>query len=404
METTTSTFGSLEPARANGETGETGLDPPDAGCRRALALGNGCHRVDIRGRGKAEPWIGADGPPSASSASIVPAPPPSPPIAPAINLAHGRLGHGAAADLALIVLKTTVGQRVFETLGGAVTKLLSFADVGSGFVFGVLGDRPLWGQVMATTFGEKGKDYVLIFAFQVGAFADRLRGPARAFRTPRSRTSRGRRSSDTPGASWPAAAAACRWSSSRTGPRLRGLRGVAGRLPGPPARPPRGEGDGAHQRRRLHQPRLGARRPDAHHRPPEPLGPQPARRAPKRRRRAPLPRPEPRATTPASRRALEDAAAAAGAPARRRVRRASSARATRRRPRSGCCARSAATPSGMSHRARGHRGRRTWASRSPASPASRTWRPASSISRSRTTRSPRPPTACATVRRYVADD
>ena len=68
---------------------------------------------------------------------------------------------------ALIVLKTTIGQRVFETLGGAVTKLLSFANVGSAFVFGVLGDRPLWAQVMAQTFGEKGKDYVLIFAFQV---------------------------------------------------------------------------------------------------------------------------------------------------------------------------------------------------------------------------------------------
>ena len=79
------------------------------------------------------------------------------------------VGWGMALQLvfALIVLKTTVGQRVFETLGGAVTKLLSFADVGSGFVFGVLGDRPVWGQVMATTLGEKGGDYVLIFAFQV---------------------------------------------------------------------------------------------------------------------------------------------------------------------------------------------------------------------------------------------
>ncbi len=79
------------------------------------------------------------------------------------------VGWGMTLQLifALIVLKTTVGQRVFETLGGAVTKLLSFANVGSAFVFGVLGDRPLWAQVMAQTFGEKGKDYVLIFAFQV---------------------------------------------------------------------------------------------------------------------------------------------------------------------------------------------------------------------------------------------
>ncbi|HWJ56103.1 MAG TPA: NupC/NupG family nucleoside CNT transporter [Vicinamibacterales bacterium] len=79
------------------------------------------------------------------------------------------VGWGMTLQLvfALIVLKTTIGQRVFETLGAAVTNLLSFANVGSAFVFGVLGDRPLWGQVMATTFGEKGKDYVLIFAFQV---------------------------------------------------------------------------------------------------------------------------------------------------------------------------------------------------------------------------------------------
>ena len=79
------------------------------------------------------------------------------------------VGWGMTLQLvfALIVLKTTIGQRVFETLGAAVTNLLSFANVGSAFVFGVLGDRPLWGQVMATTFGEKGRDYVLIFAFQV---------------------------------------------------------------------------------------------------------------------------------------------------------------------------------------------------------------------------------------------
>ena len=79
------------------------------------------------------------------------------------------VGWGMALQLifALIVLKTTIGQRVFETLGAAVTNLLSFANVGSAFVFGVLGDRPLWAQVMATTFGEKGRDYVLIFAFQV---------------------------------------------------------------------------------------------------------------------------------------------------------------------------------------------------------------------------------------------
>jgi CNT family concentrative nucleoside transporter len=68
---------------------------------------------------------------------------------------------------ALIVLKTTIGQRVFETLGAAVTKLLSFADVGSAFVFGVLGNRPVWARVMGATLGDEGGNYVLIFAFQV---------------------------------------------------------------------------------------------------------------------------------------------------------------------------------------------------------------------------------------------
>ena len=96
---------------------------------------------------------------------------PSPTSAPSARRAIDwrTVGWGMTLQLvfALIVLKTTIGQRVFETLGAAVTKLLSFANVGSAFVFGVLGDRPLWGQVMATTFGEKGKDYVLIFAFQV---------------------------------------------------------------------------------------------------------------------------------------------------------------------------------------------------------------------------------------------
>ena len=79
------------------------------------------------------------------------------------------VGWGLALQVifALVVLKTTVGQRVFETLGGAVTKLLSFADVGSAFVFGILGDRPAWERVMSATLGADGPRYVLIFAFQV---------------------------------------------------------------------------------------------------------------------------------------------------------------------------------------------------------------------------------------------
>ena len=45
---------------------------------------------------------------------------------------------------ALLVLKTTVGQRVFQTLGGLINQLLGFAFVGSSFVFGPLGDKVIW--------------------------------------------------------------------------------------------------------------------------------------------------------------------------------------------------------------------------------------------------------------------
>src|SRR5205807_6143866 len=40
---------------------------------------------------------------------------------------------------ALIVLKTTAGQAVFAKLGAAINKLLGFAGVGAGFVFGPVG-------------------------------------------------------------------------------------------------------------------------------------------------------------------------------------------------------------------------------------------------------------------------
>jgi concentrative nucleoside transporter, CNT family len=76
-------------------------------------------------------------------------------------------GLGLQVLFALLVLKTTIGQQVFERLGGAITKMLSFADVGSAFVFGVLGDRPVWARVMGSALGDEGKNYVLIFAFQV---------------------------------------------------------------------------------------------------------------------------------------------------------------------------------------------------------------------------------------------
>ena len=68
---------------------------------------------------------------------------------------------------ALLVLKTTVGQRVFQTLGTAVNRLLDFAVVGSGMVFGPLGDKTVWPRIMNIVLGEEGARYSVIFAFQV---------------------------------------------------------------------------------------------------------------------------------------------------------------------------------------------------------------------------------------------
>src|SRR6478672_6130440 len=49
---------------------------------------------------------------------------------------------------ALLVLKTTIGQRVFETLGGVINRLLGFAFVGSSFVLGPLGEHGCCGRFM----------------------------------------------------------------------------------------------------------------------------------------------------------------------------------------------------------------------------------------------------------------
>ena len=68
---------------------------------------------------------------------------------------------------ALIVLKTSQGQRLFEILGEQVRQLLAFAAVGSSFVFGVIGNQPVWAKVMNTVLGPEGAQYGVIFAFQI---------------------------------------------------------------------------------------------------------------------------------------------------------------------------------------------------------------------------------------------
>src|SRR5687767_6407789 len=68
---------------------------------------------------------------------------------------------------ALLVLKTATGQRVFQTLGAAINRLLDFAFVGSSMVFGPLGDKEVWPRIMTQVLGEEGARYSVLFAFQV---------------------------------------------------------------------------------------------------------------------------------------------------------------------------------------------------------------------------------------------
>jgi len=85
----------------------------------------------------------------------------------AINWRTVAWGLSLQVVFALIVLKTTIGQRVFTTLGDGINKLLSFAGVGSDFVFGAMGNSTVWGRVMGATLGADAARYTVVFAFQV---------------------------------------------------------------------------------------------------------------------------------------------------------------------------------------------------------------------------------------------
>ena len=76
-------------------------------------------------------------------------------------------GLGLQVLFALIVLKTAQGQWVFEQLGDKMRRLLDFSRVGSGFVFGPLGDRAVWERVVTGAMGPDGAQYAVIFAFQI---------------------------------------------------------------------------------------------------------------------------------------------------------------------------------------------------------------------------------------------
>jgi concentrative nucleoside transporter, CNT family len=85
----------------------------------------------------------------------------------AINWTTVAWGLGLQVVFALIVLKTTLGQEVFSTLGDGINRLLGFAGVGAAFVFGPLGNSTVWGKAMTGALGLEGAQYAVIFAFQV---------------------------------------------------------------------------------------------------------------------------------------------------------------------------------------------------------------------------------------------
>ena len=74
----------------------------------------------------------------------------------AINWRTVAWGLSLQVIFALVVLKTAIGQRVFETLGAGINKLLGFAGVGAAFVFGPLGDSTVWGRAMTGAIGPEG--------------------------------------------------------------------------------------------------------------------------------------------------------------------------------------------------------------------------------------------------------
>jgi CNT family concentrative nucleoside transporter len=59
------------------------------------------------------------------------------------------------------------GQVIFGRLSDAIKALLAFATVGSAFVFGPIGNPPVWADAMNRVFGPAGAQYAVVFAFQI---------------------------------------------------------------------------------------------------------------------------------------------------------------------------------------------------------------------------------------------
>ena len=76
----------------------------------------------------------------------------------AIDLKLVLSGLALQLGLALFILKTSVGQAVFATLGHWITKLLDFSDQGASFVFGFIVNKALLDKVMGP-----GNSFVFMF-------------------------------------------------------------------------------------------------------------------------------------------------------------------------------------------------------------------------------------------------
>ncbi len=76
-------------------------------------------------------------------------------------------GFGLQFVFGVIVLRTSQGQWMFEKLGDKIRQLLEFAAVGSSFVFGPIGNQPVWARIMTNVLGPEGAQYGVIFAFQI---------------------------------------------------------------------------------------------------------------------------------------------------------------------------------------------------------------------------------------------
>jgi CNT family concentrative nucleoside transporter len=76
-------------------------------------------------------------------------------------------GFGLQFLFAVIVLKTSVGQDAMACISDKTKTVIGFANVGTSFVFGIVGNQPAWAQAMTRVFGESGVQYGTLIAFQI---------------------------------------------------------------------------------------------------------------------------------------------------------------------------------------------------------------------------------------------